>query len=635
MLRITKLLFNQTIIEKIASCHNCVTGKYYAGDIIKIIPKYVMTHDNTYAIIKKFEKANLSKIHDHTQLKYIIDHDIQNKSKNNLDKYKYIENFAKKHNIEYFEPGFGIGHQVMCEQGFIEPNTMVVASDSHSNMYGGIGCLGTPIVRTDAAAIWATGNTWWKIPQTVKVVFKGKLQTGVYAKDIILTLINIYPTEVLNYAVEFEGYENLSIDDRLTIANMTTEWGAVAGIFPADKITIDWLLNNNNFLKRMENKYNKCAEYKLNYIYNDIFNTTMLNKSDYNARYCAIITLDLSTITPSITGPNDVSIKNYKSNSREVIPINKGFILSCVNGRLSDLKIASEIIGDKKLKVDLYIAASSLEIEQNAKDLGYWDIFEKAGVKFLPSGCGPCIGLGQGILEDNDTAISATNRNYKGRMGSRNAECYLASPSIVAKSCIDGFITLPEYKAIKTSFDMYDRFNTYNKSNKKYNNILSDIVSKLVIINKDNISTDLIYAGKYTYQELSFAEQAKVVFENYDPNWKTPEKFVLIAGFNFGCGSSREQAVTALQYRGCVAIIAGSFNDTYLRNAYNNGLICIVNPNLVNNINKIKSQDIRISFNASQIIIDKHIFKFDPISTFGQNILKAGGIKLENLMLTK
>ena len=253
----------QTLTEKIVqkfAVENDVSP-IHSGDFIYIQPAYVMTHDNTGAIIPKFNSIGAKKLFNPDQVVITLDHNVQDKSETNLAKYKKIEEFAKTMGTHFYPAGRGIGHQIMCEEGFAFPNTMVVASDSHSNMYGGLGSLGTPIVRTDAAAVWATGKTWWKVPPIAKVNLFGKLNEGVTGKDVIITLCGKFnKDEVLNHVVEFtgEGIKNLSIDDRLTIANMTTEWGALAGLFPVDDVTINWY--NNRIEKYGENeRINKTA----------------------------------------------------------------------------------------------------------------------------------------------------------------------------------------------------------------------------------------------------------------------------------------------------------------------------------------------------------------------------------------
>src|SRR5213592_3425811 len=225
-----------TLVEKIAARHadGLAPGTVVrSGDFISIRPRHVMTHDNTGAVIPKFKQIGATTIADPAQPVFAIDHDIQNVSPKNLEKYAKIEAFAQEHGIDFYPAGTGISHQVM-----------VVASDSHSNLYGAAAALGTPVVRTDAACIWATGVTWWQVPKVARVVLKGKLSPGVVGKDVIIALCGLFnKDEVLNHAVEFvgNGVPNLPMSARMTIANMTTEWGALAGVFPFDEITVDYL----------------------------------------------------------------------------------------------------------------------------------------------------------------------------------------------------------------------------------------------------------------------------------------------------------------------------------------------------------------------------------------------------------
>src|SRR5712691_13148267 len=229
-----------TLVEKIAGRHaaGLAAGTVVrSGDFVSIRPRHVMTHDNTGAVIPKFKQIGATKIADPAQPVFAIDHDIQNVTPKNLEKYANIEKFAAEHGIDFYPAGTGISHQVMVEQGYVVPGALVVASDSHSNLYGGAAALGTPVVRTDAASIWATGVTWWQVPKVAKVVLKGNLSPGVTGKDVIIALCGLFnKDEVLNHAVEFlgDGVPNLPMSARLTIANMTTEWGALAMVMRAD-----------------------------------------------------------------------------------------------------------------------------------------------------------------------------------------------------------------------------------------------------------------------------------------------------------------------------------------------------------------------------------------------------------------
>src|SRR6476469_1055268 len=236
-----------TLVEKIAARHADGLPKgavVRAGDSVSIRPRHVMTHDNTGAVIPTFKQIGATKIADPAQPIFAIDHDIQNITPKNLEKYAKIDAFAAEHGIDFYPAGTGISHQVMVEQGYVVPGSMMVASDSHSNLYGAMAALGTPVVRTDAASIWPSGVTWWQVPKVAKVLLKGNLSAGVAGKDVIIASWGLFnKDEVLNDAVEFvgDGVANLPMSARMTIANMTTEWGALAGVFPFDEVTVKYL----------------------------------------------------------------------------------------------------------------------------------------------------------------------------------------------------------------------------------------------------------------------------------------------------------------------------------------------------------------------------------------------------------
>ena len=380
---------------------------------------------------------------------FTLDHDVQNKSPKNLAKYASIEQFARKHGIDFYPAGRGIGHQVLVEEGYAFPFTLTVASDSHSNMYGGIGGVGTPIVRTDAAALWATGQTWWQVPRMVKVELRGKLAPGVTGKDVIVALCGSFnKDEVLNAAIEFtgEGVKCLSVDDRLTISNMTTEWGALVGVFPVDETTLEWY---DNTIKKLELRtfsdptlassippppqHPRINRTRLS----ELKTAISTYESDPNAQYSSHLIFDLSTLVPHVSGPNSVKISTpLPELEASKIAIQKAYLVSCTNSRVSDIAAAADVLKHRKIApgVEFYIAAASSVVQREAEELGHWHTLISAGAKVLPAGCGPCIGLGVGLLEEGETGISATNRNYKGRMGHPKAQAYLSSPAVVAAS---------------------------------------------------------------------------------------------------------------------------------------------------------------------------------------------------------
>lgn len=607
----SRLLSGQNLTEKIVQNYavNLPKGKLvHSGDYVSIKPAHCMSHDNSWPVALKFMGLGATKVKDTNQIVNTLDHDIQNKSEKNLTKYKNIENFAKKHGYDFYPAGRGIGHQIMIEEGYAFPLNLTVASDSHSNTYGGLGALGTPVVRTDAAAIWATSQTWWQIPPVAKVELIGNLPKGTSGKDIIVALCGIFnKDQVLNHAIEFSGeaIKSLPLDYRLTIANMTTEWGALSGVFPVDEITLQWYHNRlqqigNDNHPRINSKTLKQLE-----------NNAKIVKPDVDAKYAKKLTIDLSTLTHYVSGPNSVKISNTVTDlSRQNIKINKAYLVSCTNARLTDLKAAADVIcptGDitqiNKIApgVEFYIAAASSEIEKAARSSGIWDKLLAAGCSPLPSGCGPCIGLGAGLLEAGEVGISATNRNFKGRMGSPDALAYLGSPAVVAASAILGRIGSPEevlgvtqlpFNGIKSSVEEYpveESSTTTNTTAEKGNVEILDgfpreITGELVLCDADNINTDGIYPGKYTYQDdVSKETMAKVCMENYDPDFgsKVNAGDIIISGFNFGTGSSREQAATAMLAKGIRLVVGGSFSNIFSRNSNNNALLTLEIPTLV------------------------------------------------------
>ncbi|MBE2279733.1 MAG: homoaconitase [Ignavibacteriaceae bacterium] len=646
----------QNLVEKIVQLHSTgiEEGKIVqSGDFVMITPAYVMTHDNTGAVIPKFKEIGATKFHNPHQVVSALDHNIQDTSEKNLQKYANIQKFITENGADFYPAGRGIGHQIMCEEGYAFPGTMVVASDSHSNMYGGLGCLGTPVVRTDAAAIWATGKTWWQIPPVVKVILEGEFNPGVTGKDLIIALCGFFNhDEVLNCAVEFTGsaVKYLTVDQRLSIANMTTEWGALAGIFPVDDVTINWLKNRITFVENRglegvnsdslnNGKHPRLNTQKLESLLSSLDSL----KADSNAHYSKEIKVNLSGVVPCVSGPNTVKVYKPVSELKHV-KIDKAYLVSCVNSRYEDIVEAAKVLKGNKIApgVKFYVAAASKEVQELCESEGYWQDLLDSGAIPLPPGCGPCIGLGTGLLEDGETGISATNRNFKGRMGSPSAFAYLASPAVVAYSAIKGFIDF-NFNGSNGSINWSLSLNQIDKTNQEPVKIVEGFTpvaeGEIIFCNQDNLNTDGIYPGKYTYNDdFTPEQQASVVMENYDPEFGkiVKEGDILAGGFNFGTGSSREQAATALKYRGIKMVIAGSVNETYKRNAINNGFLVIEQPEFINMLknneqNKglsVKTGVIaKVDFRTSTLSYSGVEYKFNPVSPAAQTIIMAGGLE--------
>jgi homoaconitate hydratase len=634
----------QNVLEKITQAFSLglpAGAVVRSGDVVRIRPFHVMTHDNTGAVIPKFRAIGASRVRDPEQPVFALDHDVQNESPDNLAKYARIEAFAKEHGIAFFPAKSGISHQIMAEEGFVHPGTFVVGSDSHSNLYGALGAVGTPVVRTDAAAIWATGETWWEVPPVARVELTGELAEGVVGKDVIISLIGTFrEDEVLNYALEFtgDGIRHLTMDQRMTIANMTTEWGALTGIFPFDGVLEAWLRGRAAFFARRGDERPRLTSEGID---------RMLEgrvTSDPDAGYAREITFDLSRVVPHVAGPNEVKrIESLPAIERRGIAIQKAYLLSCVNSRLEDLEEAARVIRGKKVApgVQFYLAAASAGIEAQARESGAWQALVEAGARPLPPGCGPCIGLGEGTLEDGEVGISATNRNFQGRMGSRSAECYLASPAVVAASAVAGKIVSHRPFEVRELLSSL-RAGTQPERPAAETAILPGfperLEGELVWLPKDNLNTDGIYGKDVTYRDdLSPEEMATHAFRNYDPEFQTTAQAgdLLVGGANFGSGSSREQAATAIHFFGIPLLIAASYSQTYKRNAFNNGFPLIECPGLVDWLRGEFAGDERrtirtgtravVDFRASRIEAGGQRWSFVPLGEVPQRLVIAGG----------
>jgi homoaconitate hydratase len=636
----------QTIVEQIARQHMTAgpDRPLRPGDVVSLRPRHVMTHDNTAAVMQKFRAIGAAAIHDARQPVFTLDHDIQNTSDANVTKYQNIEAFAREQGVDFYPAGSGIGHQIMVAQGYVVPGSLVVASDSHSNMYGALGALGTPVVRTDAAAIWATGEFWWLIPRTVQVLLHGELQAGATGKDVIVTLCGLYnQDEVLNAVVEFggSGVASLSADARMTIANMTTEWGALVGWFPVDEVTVEYLARRKALLDAAG----------LSRFSDDDLRQWGATPPvpDADADYAARIELDLADVSPHVSGPDSVKIMRSAADiEADHITIQKAYLVSCVNSRLEDLVAAANVMKGKRVApgVEFYVSAASKEVEHDAQKADAWGVLLEAGAKPLPPGCGPCIGLGAGLLEPGEVGISATNRNFKGRMGSREAQCYLASPEVVAASAVAGYITAHRSVAARAPERRYTQASQPSAMQETVaivDGFPERLSGRLVFVPHDNLNTDGIYGKDYTYREdMTPEDMARVVMENYDPAFasRVGAGDVLVGGWNFGTGSSREQAATSLKAKGIPLVIAGSFSQTYLRNAYNNGYVCLECPALVTRLKAllrdaiaegeltiIPGDELAVDFVESTVVFRNEAFGFPPLGSVPQGLVVAGGIE--------
>ncbi|MDO8536364.1 MAG: 3-isopropylmalate dehydratase large subunit [Candidatus Omnitrophota bacterium] len=414
-----------TIAEKILSNH---CGKdVKAGDIAVCDVDFCFGQDGTSSIvIDSFRKLGVKQAFDKNKFCMVIDHSAPSPNIGVSEIHKKMRTFAKEFDLGMYDIGCGVCHQIVPQYGHVTCGDLVLGADSHTCTYGAINVFSTGVGSTDIAITLASGKNWFKVPETIKVIVKGKLPVGVYSKDIILHIAKDIGSNGATYkSVEFygEAISDLSVDARLTISNMAVEIGAKIGIMEADSKVLKWVAGRS---KKIPNPV----------------------QADPGARYIAVKEYDVSKLSPQIAKPHAV---DNVSDVGELLQrkIDQAYLGTCTNGRLEDLEIAAKILKRNKVnpEVKFIIAPASREIFLEASKKGLIDIFIEAGCVVVGPGCGPCVGTHNGVLADGEVAISTANRNFKGRMGNPNSFIYLASPATVAASAIKGTIADPrEYK---------------------------------------------------------------------------------------------------------------------------------------------------------------------------------------------
>jgi len=411
----------KTISEKILSARS---GKdAYAGQIVEAEVDYVMVNDVTGPIA--FREFNELKVKAKKEKIVLIpDHYVPNKDVASAEQAKEMRVFAEKHKIKnYFEVGKGgVCHQVMMDEGFAAPGRLIVGADSHTCTYGGINAFSTGIGSTEAAAVFATGRLWFKVPETIKVELTGSFKKYVGGKDLIIKIITDIGVDGANYkAFEFSGpgVKNVPVHDRLTIANMAIEAGGKAGIFPCDKLTEEYIKDT------VKGKYHAVD-------------------ADKDAKYSQILKYDLSKLDPMVAFPH--LPENGRPVKEAKVKIDQAYLGSCTNGRIEDMRIAAEVINGRKVadNVRFIVVPASQRVYRQMLDEGLFHIFLDAGAFISGPTCGACLGGYMGILADGEKAISSTNRNFIGRMGHKGSEVYLAGPAVVAASAVSGYICAPD-----------------------------------------------------------------------------------------------------------------------------------------------------------------------------------------------
>lgn len=398
----------------------------HPGEIVDANVDMVMVHDLTGPLaVEAFKKIGTPKVWDNKKVVVILDHQVPAESVKAAELHKSMRNFAKDQNLTFYDVGRGgICHQVMPEKGHVAPGNVIVGADSHTCTYGAFGAFATGIGSTEAAAVFATGKIWFKVPPTIKINVKGKFKKYVTPKDLILNIIgNLSVDGAIYKAVEFAGptIKDMSIAGRMTMCNMAVEMGAKNGIIAPDETTAEFL---------------KCRTPKM-----PDFKAL---QSDKDAEYERKIEFNVSNMEPQVACPSSVDKVKPVSEAGNV-PVDQAFIGSCTNGRIEDLRLAAQVLKNRKVKdgVRALVIPASQEVWRQAMQEGLLEIFTDAGAIVCGSACGPCLGGHIGLLAAGESCVSSSNRNFIGRMGSTQANVYLASPATVAASAVTGKLTDP------------------------------------------------------------------------------------------------------------------------------------------------------------------------------------------------
>jgi len=581
----------QTFAEKIF--------KAPAGAIVFARPDIILTHDNTSSIYKTFQKMGGNNVADPDQMLVVLDHNAPPADAKLATQYQEIRDIVVKQGIsKFYDAGKGICHQIMSYHA--KPGMLIVGSDSHTSTAGAFNSLAAGIDRTESAGIWKRGETWFRVPESIKITLSGRLQKDVSAKDLALWIIGMIGSDGANYmSIEYhgDGVKTLGISDRMTIANLASEMGAKNAVFPADEL--------------LEKFYGKKQK--------GIW-------ADNKARYFSEIDINLSEIFPVVAAPHNVdNIKSVPEVAGTVV--HEGLIGTCTNGRIEDMRIAAGILKGKVIKdsFQLNIIPASRKIFLQAIEEGIISTFIEAGANILTPSCGPCLGTGQGIPANGHVVISTANRNFPGRMGNKEAQIYLASPATVAHSSLTGVITDPRICSGREKFpykiSQSRTFEIKPEENRRIGSVWN-------YADVDNLNTDQMFAGKHTYNVLSTdpASIVPLLFEDFDRGFSKNVKKddIIIAGDNFGCGSSREHPSVGLAYLGIKAIIVKSVNRIFYRSSINQGLLLIVHREAVESYKPGDKVD--IDFGNGKIMIGSETFSFEPLPEKLKQIIDMKGL---------
>jgi len=423
-----------TFAEKVLA-RNAGLPEVHVGQVIDASPDLVLSHDNSAAIINTWRQLGMARVRHPERLAIVLDHAAPPPTTQHAQNHAVIRQFVAEQGIShFFEVGRGICHQVLCEEGLVLPGQLILGADSHSTHYGALGAFGAGVGRSEVAALWATGRLWLRVPESIKITVTGQLGEWVFAKDLALYIIGKLGADAGNYAsVEFHGsaITALSMDSRFVLPNMMAEMGVKNAWLPPDQVTFEWLR------QRLAAR-NPMASLA------DVQAAAEAVRPDDDAHYAAQYTFDATSLEPQVACPHTVD--NVVPLSQVAgVRVQQAFLGTCTNARLEDLAIAARVLAGRRVHpgVRLLVIPASSQVLTEALRLGYLETLLAAGAVLGPPGCGPCMGNHLGVPAPGEVTISTANRNFRGRMGTREAEIYLASPAVVAASAIAGQIVHP------------------------------------------------------------------------------------------------------------------------------------------------------------------------------------------------
>ena len=587
----TPVMKGKTFVEKIFNAEK--------GSIVFKKPDIILTHDNTASIFNTFRKMGGEKIADPKQLMIVLDHNAPPTTAALANQYQKVRDIVKEQGITNFhDAGKGICHQIMAD--YAKPGMVIVGSDSHTCTAGAFNAFAAGIDRTEAAGLWRQGETWFRVPESLKITLTGKLQEGVYAKDISLWIIGMIGSSGADYmSIEYhgDGVKTLTIDQRMTLANLASEMGAKNAVFPNDEVLTEWLG------EKFEGVW-----------------------ADEDAAYAKELEIDLSQLFPLVAAPHHVDNVKAVAEVRGT-KLQEALVGTCTNGRYEDLEIVARILKGKKLPegFQMVVVPASQKIYLKAMRNGLIEDLLNAGANVLSASCGPCLGTGQGIPADGYNVISTANRNFKGRMGNKESFIYLASPATVAYSALAGEIVdprgmetddkFPYAVAESTTVVIPEGENRREKGVWNYKDV-------------NDLNTDQMFAGNLTYKVLS-SEPEKIMpylFEGFDPSFtkKVAEGDIIVAGSNFGCGSSREHPAVGLSHAGVKAVICKSVNRIFYRSSVNQGLPIIILPEAVDAYRP--GDAVIVNFSKGTVSVGAKTFTFAPLPEKLVKVFEAKGL---------